>query len=254
MKLRDVVTLLETVLPRELIEDGDNSGLLIGDMDSDISHIRTALEASEEVLAKAIEDGVDLLLVHHPMIFSPVATVTSETLRGRKTMKMIRNGIALYAAHSNLDRTVGGLNQRFGQQLGFQKARIYDEEGYILISELEMPVTLSDYVNEVREKLGCESLRYVGRDDREIATVAYCTGSGMGLLDDGLFEEADVYITGDLKYHMAMDLHESDYAVIDVGHFGSEAIAAEVLYDLVTGVVDTVDVSADRSIVNPIKQ
>lgn len=253
MRLSDVVALLDKVLPEALIEPGDNSGLLIGDMNSEVRHIRTALEATEDVVASAISDGVDLLIVHHPMIYTPLTSITSETVVGGKVVKMIRAGMALFAAHSNLDRTMEGLNQKFGQRIGIHNPLSYNEEGYILIGRLEAPTKLRSFVEELARTFGQPSLRFVGEEDRLIEYVAFCTGSGMGLITDDLFEKADVYVTGDLKYHDAMDVYEKGQSVIDVPHFVSEEMATEVLHNLVTSVIDAVNVSKDHNIVNPIR-
>lgn len=253
MKLKEVIGLLNQVLPSDLIEEGDNCGLLIGDLEDEITHIRTALEASEEVIDQAILDGVDLLVVHHPMIYMPLKNITSSTLRGKKALKLIRSGIGLFAAHSNLDRITGGLNQRFGHALGFETFKTIDEEGYILLGEMSEKKSMDAYVKEVGERLGVSNLRYVGDPEKEVQKVAFCTGSGMGLLTDELFCEADVYLTGDLKYHDAMDVHEKGQAVIDITHFYSEAMAAQVLYDLISNVIDIIKVTVDRSIINPIR-
>lgn len=254
MTVKEVMALLEEVLPKELVEEGDNCGLLIGHLDREVTHVRTALEASNEVIDKAIEDHVDMLLVHHPMIYAPLTKITSESLRGGKALKLIEAGISLYVAHSNLDRAPNGLNQRFGKLIGVDTFEVFDEEGYILVGAMTPPLSLSDYVKRLGHQLEIGQLRYVGEDDLMVKRVAYCTGSGVGLINDHLFESADVYLTGDLKYHDAMDIHEKGQAIIDVTHFASEVMAAEVLYNLVEPLLSTIKVTVDTSIKNPIKQ
>jgi len=254
MKLKDVVALLEKILPLDLVEAWDNCGLLIGDMNQDIHHIRTALEASNEVVAAAIEDGVDLLVVHHPMFFAPIKALTSESVQGRKALKLVKGGTALYAAHTNLDKAQAGLNQNFGHAIGVHEWRSYDEEGFILIGPLEETISLKDYAAKIGKSLGHEPMPYIGDPDRKIERVAFCTGSASELLTDPLFDHADVYITGDVKYHFAMDVHEKGQAVIDVPHFISEVMAAEVLANLITSVIDSVEVTIDTNIINPIRQ
>lgn len=254
MKLKDVVALLEKVMHPALVDDWDNCGLLIGDMEQEITHIRTALEATNEVVDAAVKDGVDLLLVHHPMFFAPVKRITSETIRGKKALKMIASGMALYAAHTNLDRAQNGLNQNFGQAIGIGEWRSYDEGGYILMGKLERTMTLEAYAAYIGERLGYEPIRYVGTPERSIDRVAFCCGSAVNLMDDALFDQVDVYVTGDLKYHDAMDIHEKGQALVDVPHFVSEVMAAKVLHNLVTSVIDSVTVTIDDSIINPIRQ
>lgn len=254
MTVKDVMVLLDQVLPRDLVEEGDNCGLLIGCLEREVNHVRTALEASNEVIEQAIEDHVDMLIVHHPMIYTALKMINTESLRASKAMKLIEAGISLYVAHSNLDRAPGGLNRSFGTLIGAEDSRAFDDEGYILIGDLKGPIMLKEYVQQLSNRLQQGPLRYVGDDEHKVKRVAYCTGSGMGLIEDGLFDVADVYLTGDLKYHDAMDSHEKGQAIIDVTHFGSEVMAANVLYNLLQPLLSTIKVTEDTSIINPIKQ
>ncbi len=251
--VKDVIEKIEPLMPLDLAESWDNCGLLVGDYDGEVTHIRTALEASEEVIDQAIEDKVDLLVVHHPLLFSPMSAITSSTLRGRKIMKLIQNGIALYAAHTNLDRAQQGLNRYFGEMIGLKNIKSYNEDGFVLIGSLSREVSLSELVTSISDELRIRGVRYVGNDECRISQVAFCTGSGMSVLEDGVYEEADVFITGDLKYHDAMDAHEKGQVVIDATHFGTEVMAADLLQRLLSGCIADVKVTADTSIVNPLK-
>ena len=228
--------------------------MLVGDIKADVKHIRVALEATVDVIEKAVEDEVDLLVVHHPMIFKPMSSVTSQTLEGRKIQTLIKNGMALYAAHSSLDRAPAGLNHYFGKKLKLNNLRFMEEGGYVMTGDLPEAMTLRAFVDYSAHCLGVSSLRYVGADDRQIKGVAFCTGSGMSLLHDGVYDEADVYMTGDLKYHDAMAVYEKGQAVIDITHFASEVMATDNLYDLLSGVLSKDIVTKDKSIVNPIKE
>lgn len=256
-KLLNIIEAIESVISPQMIEEGDNSGLLVGDRMQEISHIRMALEATVDVIDSAVEDGVDLLVVHHPMIFRPVGQVTSDSLEGRKILKLIRNGVALFAAHSNFDRIEEGLNRTFGGILGLHDVVEADvhSDGYVLKGLLDEPLTLRALTDRVKDVFKLETVRYVGKDEDVIRSVGFCTGSGMSFINDHLFEEVDVYLTGDLKYHDAMWVYESGYNVVDMTHFGSEIIAAEVFYRLLENVVGTeVTLTMDRAIRNPIKQ
>lgn len=254
MKLKAIMEGLEAVLPSELIEEGDNSGLIIGKLDAEINHIRVALEATENVVDQAIKDGVDLLLVHHPMIFTSVRTITDQSVEGRKAIKLIEAKVALIAAHSNLDRAEEGLNQFFGSLLNLIDIRPLHDGSYICTGRLPEPMSLKALVERLSQLLLMPKLNYVGRDERRIEHIAFCTGSGMSLITDDLFEKADVYLTGDLKYHDAMSVFEKEQAVVDVTHFGSEIFATKVLYNMLQKVLPGMSITMDTSIENPIKQ
>lgn len=255
-KLFNIIESIEKVLPADLIDEHDNSGLLIGDRMQEVKHIRLALEATVEVIDSAVKDKVDLLIVHHPLIFSPMTSVTSDTLEGKKVLKLIQNGIALYAAHSNFDRATDGLNRTFGRMAGLVDVTLAEVEsnGYVLKGVLHEAMTVGAYVAYISEEFNLKHIRYVGEETDQIRSVGFCTGSGMSFVSDHLFEEVDVYLTGDLKYHDAMWLHESGHKVIDVTHYGSEIIAAEVFYKLISEVLTSdIKMTKDTAIVNPIK-
>lgn len=254
--LKEVVDLVEKIIPTDLIHDKDNSGLLVGELKNPVQHVRVALEATNEVVDKAIQDGVDLLIVHHPMIFSAINAVTSKTVEGNKVIKLIKNNIGLYAVHSNLDRMENGLNSSFGSRLGLENIELSatETDGYVLKGILDEPLTLKQLVDHVRSTLNVDHIRFVGDASKLVQKVGFCTGSGMSFVADSLFDEIDVYLTGDLKYHDAVWIHESGYAVIDVTHFGSECISTDILYDLIGKELESdIIISKDEAILNPIK-
>lgn len=256
MTLSAVINRLDKVFPKELIEEGDHCGLLVGDLEQEITHIRVALEATIEVIESAIEDGVNLLIVHHPMIYKKLSSVTSESLEGRKAIDLIKHSIALYVAHSNLDRAEEGLNRFFGAHVGLENISKYedDAQGYVLIGELEEAITLKEYAMLIGHKLLELTIKYVGDDHKIIKRVAFCTGSGMSLVTEALLSSVDVYLTGDIKYHDSMWVHELGYAVIDITHFASENISVKLFEKLVRKVVDAdILISKDSAISNPIK-
>lgn len=247
--------ILDQLLPQELVEDGDNCGLLIGDLDQDIQHIRVALEVTNDVIAKGIEEGVDLFLVHHPLLYKPLRTVTTKDGIGAKTLKLIQNSIGLYAAHSNLDRMPEGLNRQFGHKIGLSSVETtdYDHEGFILKGKLKEKMTLKSYASHLAKVLEEPYLRFMGDGDKLIERVGFCTGSGMDLLGDRLFDEVDVYLTGDIKYHYAMETIEVGNALIDINHYSSESIAADVLVAILdTPLLKDIQITKDSRNINPI--
>lgn len=254
MRLIEVVNHLSKIFDPKYLEKGDNSGLLVGSLTQEITHIRTALEASDRVIDQAIHDGVDLLIVHHPLIYMPILNIRDDQSLGRKLMKLVKSGVALYAAHSNLDRMPGGLNESFGRLMGLQAQEVHPSigEGYIQIGTLTDQMTLREFGHRLSVLLK-QPIRYVGRPEAMINRVAFCTGSGMSLLDDTLFCEADVYLTGDIKYHDAMAVFEQNHCLIDITHYGSEIHAGQVLYGLIKNTFCDLTLSVDDTLTDPFR-
>ncbi|PKM66142.1 MAG: Nif3-like dinuclear metal center hexameric protein [Firmicutes bacterium HGW-Firmicutes-2] len=256
MKLSEIIKIIESIIPIEAIEPGDPSGIQIGQYHKDIKHIRVALEASIDVIEGAIKDKVDLLFVHHPLIYTPLQSICDDTVSGSKIYKLIRHDIALYVAHSNMDRATNGLNRYFGHKIGLENITemSLDIHGYILSGSLKKPMILKNYVASLGNQLSTPNLKYVGDDQKIIKKVAFVTGSGMSLLKEKMFEEVDVFLTGDLKYHDAMWVYESGYSVIDVTHYGSEIIVTDLMEALLEEHMDkSVMVTKDNYLINPIK-
>ncbi|PKM56630.1 MAG: Nif3-like dinuclear metal center hexameric protein [Firmicutes bacterium HGW-Firmicutes-3] len=256
MKLSEIISIIESIIPIEAIEPGDPSGLQIGKFQKDIKHIRVALEASIDVIEGAIKDKVDMLFVHHPLIYTPIQSICDDTVYGHKIYDLIRHDIALYVAHSNLDRASNGLNRFFGNKIGLEDITEMnmDTHGYTLSGSLKKPMGLKSYAAFLGGQLATPSLKYVGDDQKIIKKVAFVTGSGMSLLKEKMFEEVDVFLTGDLKYHDAMWVYESGYSVIDVTHYGSEIMVTELMLELLVQHLDkSVMVSKDNCLNNPIK-
>jgi dinuclear metal center YbgI/SA1388 family protein len=256
MKLSEIIKIIESIIPIEAIEPGDPSGLQIGQYQKDIKHIRVALEASIDVIEGAIKDSVDMLFVHHPLIYTPIHSICDDTVSGRKIYELIRHDIALYVAHSNMDRATKGLNRYFGNKIGLENIAEMnlDIRGYTLSGSLMKPMNLKNYAAFLGDHLSTPNLKYVGDDQKVIKKVAFVTGSGMSLLKEKMFEEVDVFLTGDLKYHDAMWVYESGHSVIDVTHYGSEIIVTELMEALLEERMDkSIMVTKDNYLINPIK-
>ncbi|MDF1616261.1 Nif3-like dinuclear metal center hexameric protein [Petrocella sp. FN5] len=256
MKLNEIIKIIENVIPMEAIEPGDPSGLQIGKYQKDIKHIRVALEASIDVIKGAIKDDVDMLFVHHPLIYTPIQSICDDTVSGYKIQELIRHDIALYVAHSNMDRAANGLNRYFGNKIDLEHITemLIDSQGYTLSGSLKKPMNLKEYTAFLGNRLSTPNLKYVGEDLKIINKVAFVTGSGMSLLRKDMFEEVDVFLTGDLKYHDAMWVYESGYSVIDVTHYGSEVMVTELMYELLLEHMDkSLILSKDNYLNNPIK-
>ena len=124
MNIRDIINFLETVAPPVLQEDYDNAGLITGDVNMSCTGVLIALDATEEVMEEALRSGCNLVVTHHPLIFGGLKRVTGDDATGRTLMQAIRQDIAVYAIHTNLDHVLQGVNGRIAQRLGLTGTRV----------------------------------------------------------------------------------------------------------------------------------
>ncbi|MDR7867233.1 MAG: Nif3-like dinuclear metal center hexameric protein [Sporomusaceae bacterium] len=333
VKCRTIMAALERLAPRELAAGWDNVGLLVGSPEQEIASLLVALDVTPEVAERAAADGVDLIVAHHPLIFKNLSAVRTDTPQGRTLAALLAAGVAVYAAHTNLDVAEGGVNDCLAAKLGlaelrplavegrerllklavfvpedhgeavraaitaagaghignyshctFQtagtgtflpldgarpfigeqgkleyaaeyrletimpesvadavvdamlKAHPYEEVAYDLyaltnpgrafglgrVGRLDAPEPFAAFVRRLKDALGVEQVRVAGPADREVGTVAVCGGSGASLLAAASGAGADVLVTGDVKYHEALEAAAVGLTLVDAGHFATE--------------------------------
>ncbi|MGL5970825.1 MAG: Nif3-like dinuclear metal center hexameric protein [Cetobacterium sp.] len=242
MKLSKLINFLENKFPLYLAEDWDNVGLQVGKRDSNVNGILLSLDLTESVIDKAIEVGANLIITHHPVIFKPLKSITKDNLAGKKIIKLIENGIAVYSMHTNLDSAVSGLNDFLGEKiLGFKDGKILDslekkgqEYGIGRVYKLDEVLSIEKLSNILKEKLNLDCISLVkGKELKEIKKVALVSGSGASYWRKAKKMGAQVLITGDVKYHEAMDAREENFTLIDIGHFESEWIFSNLIEELI---------------------
>ena len=229
MKTRDLAEYLGKAYPNSVAEEWDNCGLLVGSLEGETTHIVLALDMTEETLSFAKEVGGDFILTHHPMIFKGIKTVTDQTVTGRRILSLIREGINYYAMHTNYD--ILGMAKRSGERMHLcdevPLTLETEEEGFGRVGDLVPPRTLGEYAKEVKEAFGLGDLRVYGDLDRMISRAAICTGSGKSFLPQVYAQGADVYVTGDIDHHTALDAMAEGLCILDAGHYGTEYIFME---------------------------
>lgn len=220
------LTALEAWAPLSWAEEWDNCGLQVGRRDKPLNKVMVALTPGEAAIQAAVDAGVDMLLTHHPMIFKPTKSVTTDTVLGQSIIKLIQHDINLYCAHTNLDMAVGGVNDVLAKTLNLQGVEILEnvteEYGIGRVGNLAEPMALQSFLAQVAGQLECGHLAYQGDLHRQVQRVALCGGSGISYLSAAKKAGADVYVTGDMKYHDAQLASELGICVVDAGHFGTE--------------------------------
>jgi dinuclear metal center YbgI/SA1388 family protein len=340
MVIRDVTALLEQLAPLSYQESYDNSGLLVGSPEMPLMGILVSLDITPEVIEEAHQKGLNLIVSHHPLIFSGIKKIIGKTYVERAIILAIKYDIAIYAAHTNLDNIKGGVNSKIGELLALNNLKIlqplegelvklvifvptnevekvrmamfnagagsignydccsysiegkgsfraneganpyvgklgelhfepeirievivpkvklskviqemisahpYEEVAYDIypllnsysgagagmVGDLAKPISELEFLKMVKKIFNLQSLRYTNLLGKDIKKVAFCGGSGAFLIKQAIAIGADIYITGDVKYHQFFDA-ENRIIIADIGHFESEQFTIEIFYE-----------------------
>ncbi len=361
MKVREITQFIEHLAPLSYQESYDNSGLIVGSYEMEVTGCLICLDSTEEVIEEAIERGCNMVIAHHPIVFSGLKKFNGKNYVERVVMLAIKNDIAIYAAHTNLDNIRGGVNTKIGSKLGLintsilsakrhllsklvtyspvnnaatvrgalfdagagnigeysecsfslegegsfkasdkanpyvgakgerhyekevrvevvfpqhmqrsvvkalLKAHPYEEVAYDiyqlqneyqsvgsgLIGELEEPMHIDQFLPFVSDRLNTEMIRHTEIANNVVKRVGLCGGSGSFLLDKAIAAQADVYITGDFKYHEFFDA-EKEIVIMDIGHFESEQFTSELFYEILNEKFPTFALHLSKINTNPI--
>ena len=361
MNVKSICELIEEVAPLSLQESYDNAGLLVGDSQMEINSVLICIDVVEEVIDEAIRKNCNLIVSHHPLIFSGLKRLTSQNEVQRCVAKAIKNDIAIYAAHTNLDNVLKGVSGKMAEKIGLLNVRIlqpkqngllklityvprlhsygvrqalfeagagqignydscsfnadgtgtfkanekaqpfvgkidelhsepetrievilpdylknqvleallkrhpYEEPAYDFIplrnawnqvgagvlGELEEPEDELGFLNRIKEIFHNPTIKYTNLLGKKIKRVALCGGSGSSFLPDALKAKADIYISGDFKYHEFFDAQRR-ILIADIGHFESEQFTKDIFYEIITKKMPTFAVQISDSKTNPI--
>lgn len=210
MKIKDIYNYLDQLSPFELQEKWDNSGLIVGNMEDQFKEVYISLDLDLDMIQKVKKNS--LIITHHPLIFSPLKRINDDSYSTKILKKLIKKDIALISMHTNIDKT--HLNNYVGCDilgLDFQKS-----DDFILTADINLSFT--SFTKLLKDKLNLETLKVTNKK-KTIQSVSLTTGSGMSLLPD---IKTDCFITGDIKYHEAMEAKARDICLIDIGHYESE--------------------------------
>ena len=341
MKLKEIVSYIESIAPLAYQEDYDNAGLIVGNPDMELSGALLTVDVTEEIIDEAIKKNLNLILTHHPIAFSGLKKITGKNFTERIVIKAIKNDIAIYAAHTNLDSIWGGVSSKIAEKLKLRNQKIlapvsdhlmklvyfvptkqadetreavfeagaghignydmcsyntegkgsfrageetnpfvgnkgkvhfeqevrvetifpkhlknkiisalikshpYEEVAYDLyplendfkrvgfgiVGNLTQEIDELEFLKRLKEIFSAKCIRYTKLLNKPINRIAVCGGSGSFLLKDAIRENADVFVSGDFKYHQFFDA-DGQILIADVGHFETEQITKELFYEL----------------------
>ncbi len=210
----EIIKRIETYAPLELAESWDCSGWLVETEKKDIQKVMLALTVTDDVVKQAKEQNCDMIISHHPLFFVPC----------------YYKDIDIYCSHTNMDRTTGGTTDKLINTLGLIKTGNIGD--FVRLVSLGEPVSIKKFV-EILKKIS-PNLRYVNNlGVNEIKNIAFCAGSGSEFIHEAYENGADAFVTGDLKFHMAL---ESPVVVFDIGHFESEIMILDVFKNLLNNI------------------
>lgn len=243
MLVSDVYNLLNEIAPFCLAESWDNCGLLIGCADKEVSNIMPVLDVTTDVVLEAVENNVDLIVSHHPIIFNGLKAIDSDSV----VYRLIENNIAVISAHTNLDMAKNGVTKVLAGLLGLNNQRIVNklgvnndiEFGEGIIGELNAGITPKMLAELVKNKLGCEAVKLV-EGKNSIKTVVVANGSENNMLSYAVKLNADAVVAGETKHNVMIDAKNCGITLIDAGHFETENIIIasleEIFNDRLNGV------------------
>lgn len=234
VKVRNIEEMMELYAPEKLKEEWDNTGLLVGNKESVVSGILLALDLTSDVIDEAESLGCNLIITHHPLILNPLKKVVAGDPVSDMIISLISANISFFCAHTNLDKTEGGVNDCLAEKLGLIDITDLGDDALCRIGTLPSKMTMEDFALRVKSRLACECVKYSGRGDKLVKTVALCSGSGSDFYVEAAENGADVFVTGEVKHHAALYAEEMGVSFVEAGHFETENIVLEALMDKLT--------------------
>lgn len=221
MKLKKIIDFARQVAPFETAEEWDNIGLLVGSPDAQIRRVLTALDITPDVVEEAREKGCELIISHHPVIFSPLHALHPDS----PEYLLAKYDIAALCLHTNLDRAEQGVNTALGTALGLKNAVLYPQD-FMLVGDTEKPLDAKEFAELMKERLHAPSVRFTpGKVSRALVSSG---GGGEGV---ELCEQygCDAFVTGEMKHHQYLYAIQHGIAAFDAGHFSTEDVVIEPL-------------------------
>ena len=237
MKLKDIIAPLEEFAPLALQEAYDNSGLLTGHPEMEVTGALLCVDATPEVLDEAIAKNINLVIAHHPVIFHPLRSITGRSNVEQVVIEAIKHDIAIYACHTNLDRARHGMSHALAKKLGLSDITILDPEGegvgFGAVGELAEPTPPLDFLRQAARTLNIGCIRHTSPTKDKVRRVALITGAGGEGLEKAIEAGADVFLTADLRLDRFLAA-EGRILLADIGHWESEFCAIDLIHDIIS--------------------
>ncbi len=226
--IRDIYTAINRIAPFADSLDFDNTGLLVGDFAAPVHKVMVVLDVTAEIIKEAVSEKVELIISHHPVIFTPIKALHPDHM----AYQLIQNQIAVLCCHTNLDASaLCGTNTALGRKLGLRnifRVETDTKDEILFMGELPNQENMSCFIKRVKNALQAEWVKYSMRE-KNLQHIAFCSGAGGDSIAAFQKCNADVFLTGELKYHEELDAVRAGLAVITAGHYETEVIFEEEL-------------------------
>lgn len=253
-KVSDVIKAIEAVAPLRFQDEWDNSGLQVGFAGDEVNGILVCLDITEEIVDEALKKGCSMIVSHHPLLFHSLKQVSDCTYQQRCVAKAIKEGIAIYSAHTSLDNAPGGVNHKIAELIGLKNLEWIEpkeDSGSGLVGELPEALEPEQFLEKLKTIFKVEALRYSEPTGKPIRKVALCGGSGAFLMEAAKAKEADCFITGEFHYH---DYFESDgMLLVELGHYQSEQYTQDLLKYILEKALPGIQIKITEIDTNPIR-
>lgn len=231
MTVKDLYEKLSERIPDTLREEWDNDGLMCApDGTREVSKVLLTLDVTEELVDYAIEQGFDLIISHHPLIFKPLSAVNEQNHVARKLIKLIENEISVFSFHTRADKVTGGVNDRLAELLGIENTLPFGEGQLGRVGEVE-EMTLEDFIYKVKTALGADVVKY-SDGYNTVKRVALVGGDGKDFVGDAIKCGADTYLSGRISYNIMEEAAEMGINLVEAGHYFTEQPLMELFKEL----------------------
>ena len=262
IKASEIAAIIESFAPLRLQEGWDNAGFCVGSPDTAVTGVLLALDCTLSLVMEAKERGVNMIVTHHPLIFSGIKRIIGDNPVSEVIIEAIKSDIVIYSAHTNADKTLDGVSWLMAQKLGLKNCRVLSPDpvnsmdgadvGLGVIGELEDSVSCGEFIATVKESFSLSSLKCSHPIAAAVGIVAVCGGSGKSLIADAKREGAGVYVSGDIPYHEFFTDSSINFMIMDVGHYESEIDIVKSIYSLITKKIPNFAVYITKDNINPV--
>ncbi|MEZ6062505.1 MAG: Nif3-like dinuclear metal center hexameric protein [Planctomycetaceae bacterium] len=239
LTVAEIIRFLDEFAPAELAEDWDNAGLLVGRRTASVDRVMTCLTLTSDVAAEAVQERAQLVVTHHPVMFRATRQVTSDTADGDVLLTLIEAGIAVFSPHTRFDSAAEGINQQLAESFGLRQIQAIRESASVAglgggrWGKLDADTSLDEFLSCVKQVCGAEYLEFSGERESSVSTVAVACGSAAEFLRDAVRLGCDTFVTGEARFHSALEARAAGVNLVLVGHYSSERPAVERLAEVI---------------------
>lgn len=228
VSVNDVCQVLQQIAPLPTAESWDNVGLLLGRPERPVGRLMTCLTLTSAVAREAVAGKVQMIVTHHPVLFRATKTITSDTIEGRLLLDLIEAEIAVYSPHTAFDNAELGINQWLAESLGLNSIaplRPFQKEipgGSGRVGVFDTPQTKQEFLDRLAAAVGARYLEVAWHGDERVSRVGLACGSAAEYLSDALQADCDTFVTGEARFHSAVECQSQHVNLVLTGHFSSE--------------------------------